>query len=109
MRRKVQTMVVKMSGVIFAMKTSRLPTTQSLSQVFFLPSMGTEPSADGDLLAKGSDSSSPDERIQLPTAARTAARKLQPDLFGSGIDEELGRTGVQTRVLNREARGLVPF
>ena len=39
--------------------------------------------------------------------ARTAARQLESNLLGSGVDEELGRTRAQTRVLNQEAAGLV--
>ena len=63
--------------------------------------------ADGDLSAEGSEASSSDVSSPVPTIARTAARQLESNLLGSGVDEELGRTRAQTRVLNQEAAGLV--
>ena len=39
--------------------------------------------------------------------ARTAARQLESNLLGSGVDGELGRTRAQTRALNQEVAALV--
>ena len=65
--------------------------------------MGSEPSADGDIWAEGSETSSLGESSPVPAMARTSARQLESHLPGSRVSEELGRSRAQTR----EAAGLM--
>lgn len=76
-------------------------TTTAFSGVYF-PSVSSEPSADGDLSVKGSESSSLDESVAVPTAELTAARKLASNLVGPGNGEKLGPTKALARVPNKK-------
>ena len=83
------------------------PDTTTAPSGVYSPSVSSEPSADGDLPAEASETSSSDVSSPIPTMARTAARQLESNLLGSGVDEELGRTRAQTRAFNPQAGGLV--
>ena len=69
--------------------------------------MSSDASADGDRPNEGSERSSSGESSPVPTMARTTARQLESNLLGSGADENLGQTRVQTRVLNEDVADLV--
>ena len=83
------------------------PDTTTASSGVYSPSVSSELSADGDLSAEGSETSSSDESSPVPTMVRTAARQLESHLCDSRVGDELGRTRAQTRALNQEAAGLV--
>ena len=83
------------------------PDTTTAPSGVHSPSVSSEPSADGDLSAEESETSSSGENSPVPTMARTAARQLESHLLDSRVGDELGRTGAQTRALNQQAAGLV--
>ena len=87
--------------------TLSAPYTTTAPSGVYSPSVSSEPSADGDLSAVESETSSSGENRPVPTMARTAARQLESNLLRSGVDEAFGRTRAQTRALNQEAAGLV--
>ena len=83
-------MVVKVSGVPQTGENlSAIDTTTAPSGVYS-PSVSIEPSANGDLSAEWSETSPSGETSQVPMMARTAARQLESNLLGPGVDEELG-------------------
>ena len=83
------------------------PHTTTAPPHVYLSSESNETSADGNISAEGSETSSSDESRPVPTMVRTTERQLEPNFLGLRDDEELGRTRVQTRALNQDAAGLV--
>ena len=76
-------------------KNPSAPDTATTPSGVHSPSVSSDRSADGELSAEGSKTSSLDESSPVTTIARAVALNLESHLHGSRVREELGRTRTQ--------------